>query len=88
MATVLGHAEIRVDPQGRLVIPSSFRKALGVESGDSLIARLEDGRLILEKRETVLTRVRARFSNVPTDARLVDELIRERREEARREVRE
>ena len=39
----------------------------------------------MEKRENVLRRVKERFAGVPEDAKLADELISERREEARRE---
>ena len=48
--------------------------------------RLEDNRLVLEKRETILARLRDRFRRVPPEVSLADELIRERREEVRREA--
>jgi hypothetical protein len=41
--------------------------------------------LILEKRQSVMRRMRGRFAGVSGERRLVDELIAERREEARRE---
>lgn len=75
---------VRVGPQGRLVIPAGMRDRLGIERGDELVARLEEGRLVLEKRENVLRRVRRRYANVASES-LADELIAERREEARRE---
>lgn len=75
---------VRVGPQGRLVIPAGMRDRLGIERGDELVARLEDGRLVLEKRENVLRRVRQRYANVASES-LADELIAERRDEARRE---
>ena len=58
---------------------------MGIGRGDVLVARVEDGRMILEKRDEVLARVRRRFEGVPDGVSLADELIRERREEARRE---
>ena len=58
---------------------------MGIGRGDVLVARVEDGRMILEKRDEVLARVRRRFREVPDGVSLADELIRERREEARRE---
>ncbi len=76
---------VRVGPQGRVVIPAGMRQQLGIERGDELVARVEEGRMILEKRENVLRRVRKRFSSVTTSESLADELIAERREEARRE---
>lgn len=41
--------------------------------------------MVLEKRENVPRRVRGRFAEVSEDASLVDKLISERREEAKRE---
>jgi len=54
--------------------------------GETLVARVDDGRLVLETREHILARVRSWFAQVPRDVSLVDELIAERREEARREA--
>jgi bifunctional DNA-binding transcriptional regulator/antitoxin component of YhaV-PrlF toxin-antitoxin module len=59
---------------------------MGLEPGDTLIARVENDGLVLEKRETILRRLRARFAHIPADVSLVDELIAERREEARRDA--
>jgi len=76
--------EVRIGAQGRLVVPAAIRKALGFESGESLVARVEDGRLVIEKAESVERRVRARFQTAKSRS-LADELIAERREEARHE---
>lgn len=78
-------ARVNVDPQGRIVIPARLRRSLAIEQGDTLVARLEEGRIVLEKREEVLARVRRRFEKVPREVSLADELVSERREEARRE---
>jgi hypothetical protein len=51
-----------------------------------LIARVKDGQLTLEKPEQILARLRATFAHVPREISLADELIAERREEARREA--
>ena len=77
--------EVRIGPQGRIVIPAAVRKALSLRPGDTLLARVEDGRLVLEKREDILARLKARFAEVPTEVSLVEELVAERRREARRE---
>jgi AbrB family looped-hinge helix DNA binding protein len=76
---------VTIGPQGRLVVPASLRRQLGLEPGDRLIARVEDGRLVLEPRSAVLARVRQMFAHVPPEVSLVDELIAERRAEAARE---
>ncbi len=85
MVKVVGQTQVHVGPQGRIVIPAGLRKVLEIGPGDVLVARVEDGRVVLEKRENVLARVRRRFDRVPREVSLADELIAERREEARRE---
>jgi len=35
----------RINENGRLVIPASFRKALGIASGDTVVLRLDDDEL-------------------------------------------
>ncbi len=75
-------AEVHLDPQGRLIIPASLRRSLGFESGECLIARMEDGRLVLEKIQTIKKRLKNRFSKLPSDISLAEELIAERRKEA------
>jgi hypothetical protein len=60
---------------------------MGINAGDVLVAVIEEKRLVLEKREAVLQRLRRRFSKVPAGVSLADELIAERRAEARRETR-
>ncbi len=77
--------KVPVGPQGRLVIPSEIRRQLGIAPGDVLIAVVEDERLVLEKREAVLQRLRRRFAHIPAGCSLADELISERRSESKRE---
>jgi AbrB family looped-hinge helix DNA binding protein len=80
--------EVHLGRQGRLVIPAALRKLLGFEEGDTLVAREEAGRLVLEKQAMVKQRLKDRFARVSKDRSLADELIAERREEAKREVAE
>lgn len=77
--------EVTVGPQGRLVVPAPIRKRLGIEAGDVLVARADDDRLVLERRDAILARVRTRLAAVPADVGMVDELIAERREAAKGE---
>ncbi len=86
MSESLKYAEVHLGSQGYLVIPASLRLALGFEEGDTLIARNEEGRLILEKQGTIKQRLKARFSHLPKSMSLADELIAERREESNREA--
>jgi AbrB family looped-hinge helix DNA binding protein len=85
MERTVEQAQVNVGPQGRVVIPARLRRVLAIDQGDTLVARVEDGCLILEKREQVLARVQRRFKKVPGEVSLANELISERREEARRE---
>lgn len=86
MAKLITQTEVQLDPHGRLVIPVQLRRSLGFESGDSLIARMEEGRLILEKVETIKQRLRSRFAHLPPGISLAKELIAERRDEMQREA--
>lgn len=78
------HADIRFGAQGRMVIPAAMRKALGFQPGETLVARVEDEHLVIEKPETVERRIRARFRNSGGRS-LADDLMADRREEVRRE---
>jgi len=63
----------------------ALRRRLGIEPGAVLFARAEGDRLVLERRATVLARLRSRFRIVSPEVSLVDDLRAERAEEARRE---
>ena len=81
---------VRIAPGGRVVIPAEFRKALGVEVGDSVVIELKDDELRLRSRQAAIKKVQAMVRKcLPADGRsLADELIAERREEAAREERQ
>jgi AbrB family looped-hinge helix DNA binding protein len=85
MSELSPSVEVHLGRQGRLVIPALLRRSLGFEEGDALVAREDAGRLVLEKPEMIKQRLRARFAMVPSDRSLVNELIAERRAEAKRE---
>lgn len=74
--------EIQVGAQGRVVIPAALRKALDLKPGDRLIARQVDDGLVLERREQVERRLKARFAGVPSNISLSNELLSERRADA------
>lgn len=86
MARNVGSAQIRIGPQGRLVIPASFRRELGLKPGASLVAKIEGrGRLVLETQDAALGRLFTSFEKIPKGVSLAGELIAERRAEGRRE---
>ncbi|CAN5787680.1 hypothetical protein BH23ACT11_BH23ACT11_10280 [soil metagenome] len=78
---------VRVGPQGRIVIPAAVREELGLGVGDELSTRVEDGRLVLERREDVARRLQGKFASVAPGRSLSEELISERRREAEAEAR-
>jgi AbrB family looped-hinge helix DNA binding protein len=76
----------RVNESGRIVIPASYRKALGIKAGDEVILRMEDGELRITTTKRRLERAQRRVRQYVTPGvSLADELIAERREAARRE---
>lgn len=79
---------LRLGSQGRLVIPAELRRRLGLEPGTELVARIEEGRLVLEPPDNVLRRLRQRFAALPEGTDLAGELIAERRREAAAEAAE
>lgn len=76
------HATVVLGQQGRLVIPVELRAALGLEPGARLHLRLSDRRLVLERPEDAVGRLRALGAGVPPERSLVDELLAERRTES------
>ena len=77
---------IKVGPHGRMIIPAALRRAMELQAGEELVARLEGEQLILERRETIERRLKARFAHIPNDVDLASELLAERREAAKREA--
>ena len=76
------HVEVVFDQQGHLVIPSELMQAVSMNNDDTLIAKVENGRLILEKRLSIRQRLNARFASIPKHISLADELIADRHREA------
>jgi hypothetical protein len=72
-------------PRGAWSSRPGFGALLGFGPDDRLIGRLEDDRLILEKREAIRRRLKDRFARLPVGKSLASELLAERRREAERE---
>lgn len=82
-------ARVQVGAGGRVVIPAEMRAAMGVSEGDMLLARVVDGELRLLSRQAAIRRAQRLVRQfVPEGVSLVDELIEERRAEARKESEE
>jgi len=84
--TMPTETRLRVNENGRVVIPAQFRKALGINAGDEVVLRIEDDELRITTRKRRLERAqRLVRKHVKPGTSLVDELITERREAAMRE---
>ena len=71
---------------GRVVLPAELRKAFGIENGtDVVFSRTEHGIEITTLAEAIRQAQELCAKYIKPGVSLVDELIRERREEAARE---
>lgn len=76
----------KITPGGRLVIPARHRRALGLKTGDEVLLRVVDGELRILSQAEAVKRAQAMVKrHVKRGRSLVDELLKERRSEARRE---
>ena len=66
------------------MIPAAFRKALGLREGDELVLRLEDDAVRIVSLGRAVERAQAIVARYARGRRLSDELIAERRREAKR----
>jgi AbrB family looped-hinge helix DNA binding protein len=79
--------EVVVGDRGRVVLPSDIRASLGLEPGDRMLLSTDaDGSLRLRPYRTVAAQGLGLLADLaPGGDSMVDELIAERRAEARRE---
>ncbi len=81
--------KMKLSPNGRIVIPAEIRAEMGVKSGDNLYWDFEDDALRIETYPARIARIQREIAQyISPGVSLVDELIAERREEARREEEE
>ncbi len=77
---------LRVNENGRIVIPATFRKALGIEIGDEVVLRLRDDELSITTQQHRIQRAQQRARKyLKPGTSLSDELLAERHEAARNE---
>jgi len=79
---------VAIDGSGRILLPAKVRKQLKLKKGSSLVATLDNQQLVLNTRAEALRQVQELFSQYrPKNGKLLsDELIEDRRREARREL--
>jgi AbrB family looped-hinge helix DNA binding protein len=79
----------RMNDQGRLLIPAEIRRKMNIKPGETVLMNLEDGILKIESHRARIRRIQEEFKKYAKPGVLAsDELIAERREEARREMKE
>lgn len=82
-------SQVQLDDCGQILIPAEMRKAMNVKAGDTLFLHYEKDGLRVQKRMQRIAAAQALVRRyIPEDVSLVDGLIAERREEARRELEE
>ena len=82
-------SRVRVDSAGRIVIPADLRQSLGIKPGQDLILSGDSRGLHMQTFSQAVKTVQEAFAPYRVEGvSVVDELIRERQEEARREYRE
>jgi AbrB family looped-hinge helix DNA binding protein len=76
----------KMGQSGRVVIPTEYRRKLGLDAGDEIIMHLDDEGLRLYTPAQAVARAQALVRRyVPEGRDLAEELISERRAEAERE---
>ena len=78
---------LKLNENGRVVIPVEFRRALGVDAGDEVILTWKDDEVRITTMQRRIERAQRHARQyVKPGTSLVDELIAERREAAKREL--
>jgi AbrB family looped-hinge helix DNA binding protein len=78
----------QISENGRIVIPAAYRKAMGLKGGEVVTIRMDEDGLHIQSQAQAIKRAQAIVRKyVSADRKLSDELIAERRLEAKREVR-
>lgn len=80
---------VALEDGGRIALPAALRELLGVVEGDYLVLKPQkDGTVVVVSLAQVVERAMGHFSEVAPGRSLAEELIAERREEARKESEE
>ena len=74
---------VKIIDGGKLIIPASFRRKLGIDTGDTVVVELGEDGLHVRSLSSAVRRAQEIVREfVPDDVSLADELIAERRIEA------
>ena len=78
---------LKLNENGRVVIPLEFRRALGIQAGDEVILSWKDDEISITTMQRRIERAQRHVRQyIKPGTSLVDELIAERREAAKREL--
>jgi antitoxin PrlF len=76
----------QIGENGRIVIPAAYRKAMGLKPGEVVTIRMDEDGLHIQSKDQAIKRAQAAVSKYVSPGRsLSEELIAERRLEAKRE---
>jgi len=82
MASMASQA-VKIIDGGKLIIPASFRRKLGIDTGDTVVLEMEEDGLHVRSLSSAVRRAQEIVREfVPDEVNLADELIAERRVEA------
>jgi AbrB family looped-hinge helix DNA binding protein len=78
----------KLDKQGRILLPAKWRKQHGIEPKSELLVELRDDCLVLQTREQAVREAQEMVRRlIPTGKSLVGELLKQRRRQARVDLR-
>jgi AbrB family looped-hinge helix DNA binding protein len=85
----VGYTRLKIGEAGRIVIPAEMRAAMMVKPGDTVTAEVVEGEFRIVSPAVAIRRAQSLARKIlPADVSWVDELIADRRAEARREAEE
>ena len=74
---------VKIIDGGKLIIPASFRRKLGIDTGDTVVLEMDEDGLHVRSLSSAVRRAQEIIREfVPDKVNLADELIAERRVEA------
>jgi AbrB family looped-hinge helix DNA binding protein len=83
--TSMAASRIRINHQGRLVIPAELRAAAGIKPDSDVALEVHEGEIRIRNVDAALSRVQTKYKRLAQGRDVVDEFLAERREEADRD---
>ena len=70
---------------GRIIIPSRFRKNLNLSEGDDIVLQMQNNNICISTAQSALKRLQDKVKELDSNISLVNQLITERRLDAKNE---